>query len=460
MKPAIARTNYLLLRDDGTVHYWFSKFLTDQFANPHTRELSGQSCRLLYRFLASAHIELALRATEGSCLSYDEAKALIALCWRPLPEIEAMGDRAMTRLTSATAGKAPAKLPNAVKPNTVHKRLHHIAQALEFYREVFIDPRIPFSAAREELRSAYGITCDQLRRAIRGTKQSHHLAIKSLPRDKYLAIIEAVFTRPDHLFQAATGRRCRTVLRDRAMTLLACEGLRPGALGNVALRDFQPHRNLLAITDNRAKRSGRVTANTPVLKLGDSVQVNSGSETIITLWPFTVRAIQEYIDTERDAVLRKRLTNRSDGFLFLSDQGEPLKHRSSITLMFNKLGDRLAELGLLDVTNDPYFMEQKRYHFYSYVLRHSAASFFLAEKCREIAVQHGFTMPSDFNDVPDRVKDLMKLRFGWTINSTMPEHYAKRALTDQANVTLMEFNQHLLDAVQARKQYRETGDGL
>lgn len=35
----------------------------------------------------------------------------------------------------------------------------------------------------------------------------------------------------------------------------------------------------------------------------------------------------------------------------------------------------------------------------------------------------------------------------------MPERYAKRALTDQANLTLMEFNQQLLDAVQTRKNH-------
>ncbi|MBK6907708.1 MAG: hypothetical protein IPH08_11765 [Rhodocyclaceae bacterium] len=244
------------------------------------------------------------------------------------------------------------------------------------------------------------------------------------------------------------------------MTLLACEGLRPGTLGNVMLRDFQPHSGRLSIADNRAKRTTRTTSNTPVLKLGDSIQVASGSETMITLWQFTTSAIQDYIDTERDAVLMKRLTNRSCGFLFLSAQGEPIKHRSSITSMFNNLGQRLSEFELLDVATDPYFTKQKQYDFYGYVLRHSAASFFLAEKCREIANQHGLTMPTAFRDVPEHVKDVMKMRFGWTTNSSMPELYAKRALTDQANVTLMEFNQRLLDAVQERKQIREADNGL
>lgn len=460
MRSVAAKTNFVLLRDDGTVHYWFSKFLTDQFTNPNTRELVAQSLRVLHRYLTAADIELAFRVTDGRCLSYDEAKELIALCWRPLPEIEAMSDRRVTRLTSVVADKAPRELPNAVEPNTVLKRLHHIAQALEFYYEVFLDPRVPFGAPREQLLHAYESTCEQLRRAVRGTKQSHHLAIKSLPRDKYLSIIEAVFTRQDELFQSETGKLSRTVLRDRAMTLLACEGLRPGTLGNVSLRDFRPHSGHLQITDNRAKRTARVTQSTPVLKLGDSVQVNSGSEALIELWPFTIRAIQEYIDTERELVLSKRLANQSEGFLFLSETGRPIQHRSSITTSFNKLGRRLSTLGLLDVTNDPYFAQKDKYDFYGYVLRHSAASFFLAEKCREIAEKNGSAMPSDFRDVPDRVKDMMKLRFGWTINSNMPELYAARALAEQANVTLMEFNQSLLDAVQARKQSREAGNGL
>ena len=460
MRSVTAKTNFVLLRDDGTVHYWFSKFLTDQFSNPHTRELTAQSLRVFHRFLTAADIELALRVTDGRCLTYDEAKKLIALCWRPLPEIEAMGAHKVRRLTSVVAGKAPRELPNAVEPNTVLKRLHHIAQVLEFYYEVFLDPRIPFGAPREQLLHAYESTCDQLRKAVRGTKQSHHLAIKSLPRDKYLAIIEAVFTRPEDLFKSEKGKLARTALRDRAMTLLACEGLRPGTLGNVSLRDFRPHSGHLQITDNRAKRTAKVTTNTPVLKLGDSVQVNSGSECLIELWPFTIRAIQEYIDAERDQVLSKRLINQSCGFLFLSETGGPIQHRSSITTTFNKLGRRLAELGLLDVTNDPYFAQKDKYDFYGYVLRHSAASFFLAEKCREIAERKGSAMPSDFRDVPDRVKDMMKLRFGWTINSNMPELYAARALAEQANVTLQQFNQRLLDAVEARKQIRETGNDL
>lgn len=460
MKTAVAGKNYLLLRSDGTVHYWFSKFLTDQFTNPHTRELTARSLRVLHRYLSASKIELAVRAKDGRCLSYDEAKALTALCWLELQEIEAMSDIKIRKITSPQAGTAPRNLPTAVQPNTAYTRLHDIVQSLLFFREVFIDPRIPFGTPREQLKSAYDDTCAQLLKGIRGSKQNHHLRIKSLPTDKYLAIIEAVFTRPDELFRSAMGKPSRTILRSRAMTLLACEGLRPGALGNVALSDFQPHSMHLYVRDNRAKRTRRLNTSTPVLKLGDSIQVNSASETIITLWPFTVRAIEDYIDNERNAVLMKRLTNRTGGFLFINEQGEPISHRDSITSMFKTLGQRLAELGLLDVTNDPYFHSHKKYDFYGYVLRHSAASFFLSEKCREIANGQGLAMPTRFPDIPEKVKDLMKLRFGWVDGSEMVELYAKRALADQANVTLMEFNQRLLDAVQARKKEREVSNGL
>ncbi len=456
MEQVFARRNYVLLHDDGSIHYPFSKFLTNEFTNPHTRELVAQSLRIFYRFCAAHQIELVFRAQEGRCLTYDEAKKLAELCYRPLPEVEAMGDKKVLFLASAKAGKAPSELPGAVEPNTARKRLHHIASYLDIYREVFLEPNIRSFTAQEQLKHEYDKLGEQLRRTIRGTKQSHHLAIKSLPTDKYLSIIEAVFVRPHDLFQTAAGKSSRTLLRDRAMVLLACEGLRPGTLGNIAVTDFRANAEMLAIRDNRAKRRERISTKTPKLKLGASTQINSASETMITLWPFTVRAVNDYIESERDAVLMKRLTNRSKGFLFLSDKGEPIQHRGTITEMFSKLGKRLAALGLLDIGDDPYFQKQEQYDFYGYVLRHSAASFFLSQKCIEYAEKAGITRPHDYKDVPDTVKDLMKLRFGWVPGSNMPELYAARALSDNASVVLMDFNQRLVDEAAALKQQRES----
>ena len=88
MRQFSAKRNYLLLHDNGTIHYPFSKFLTDEFDNPNTRELVSQSLRILQRFFVAHGIELTVRMLEERCLTYDEIKSLAGLCYRPLGEIE------------------------------------------------------------------------------------------------------------------------------------------------------------------------------------------------------------------------------------------------------------------------------------------------------------------------------------------------------------------------------------
>lgn len=431
MRQVYARKNYLLLHDDGSIHYPFSKYLTDEFNNPHTRELVGQSLRILYRFCNAKKIELAARAVEGRCLTYDECKKLAGLCFRPLAEIESLSDKKVVAIISAKAGKRPEQ-SEAVEPNTAMKRMCQIAEYLIFYGEVFLAPNIRSKVMKQSLKVEYEKTAHLLKKEIGGTKQGHHHDIRSLPSDKFIEIIRWIFVRPEEIFVNASCEPSRTLYRDRAMAMLACEGLRPGTLGNIARADFRPDSRHLAIVDHREKRT-RTTTSTPVLKLGASTQVNSASETLIQLWPFTIEAIRQYIDAERTLVLSKNLKNRSDGFLFLNEKGEPIKHRSTITAMFKNLGKRLAELGLLDVGSDPYFPNQKKYEFSGYVLRHSSATLYVKLKGTE-----------------DSVLDSMKSRFGWTMKSSQPQRYAARALSDQANIDLMEFNQSLLDEVRSK----------
>ena len=433
MRQVEAKKNYLLLHDDGTIHYSFSKYLTDEFNNPHTRELVSQSLRIFYRFCSAQKIELAIRAIEGRCLTYDEAKKLAGLCYRPLREVESLADKKVVSITSAKAGRSPDSLPDAVEPNTAMKRLQHIAGYLVFYREVFLDPHLQSQTLRETIQSEYGKTAHQLRTLIRGTKQAHHHDIQSLPSGKFIEIIRAIIVRPVELFLNESGKPSRNLLRDRAMSLLACEGLRPGTIGNIARADFRHDSRHVVIKDNREKR-GRTTTSTPKLKLGASTQVNSASETMIELWPFTVEAIRQYVDTERQSILAKSLKNKSGGFLFLNEKGEPINHRSTITAMFNRLGRHLAEQGLLDVGSDPYFRSQKQYDFYAYVLRHSSASLFL-----------------EIKGTDDRAQDMMKSRYGWTLSSNQPQRYASRALSDQASIDLMEFNESLITAARKMK---------
>lgn len=119
--------------------------------------------------------------------------------------------------------------------------------------------------------------------------------------------------------------------------------------------------------------------------------------------------------------------------LFLNEKGEPIKHRATLTAMFNRVGKRLAQLGMLDVGNDPYFKDEQRYDFYAYVLRHSAASLFIELKGTD-------------GDALDK----MKSRFGWTLHSTQPQRYAARALSEQANMELKAFYGQLISDAQTK----------
>ncbi|MNJ40763.1 hypothetical protein D3C77_356640 [compost metagenome] len=298
---------------------------------------------------------------------------------------------------------------------------------------MFLDPHIQSGTLRGEVITAYDQTQEKLKREVAGTKQNHHLTIQSLPSHRFLQIIRAVVLEPVTLFLTEGGKSSATLYRDKAMFLLACEGLRPGAIGNITREDFRPNSGHLVLKDNTRQRPGLPTTGTPALKGAGSKKVTYASETMITLWPFTVTAITEYLIKERDSVLAKHLKNRSLTFLFLNEKGEPIKHRSTLTAMFNRVGKRLAQLGMLDVGNDAYFKCEKQYDFYAYILRHSAASLFI-----------------ELKGTNDGALDKMKSRFGWTLHSKQPQRYAARALSEQANMELKAFYGQLITEVHTK----------
>lgn len=423
-----------MLHADGSVHYPFSKFLGYISTNPHTQELTSQSLRLLYRYLTAYRTEPAVRALEGRCLELSEVEALTRLCWRPLEEVERLTDKEILLCCRKDREAVPQNLKDAVEPNSARRRLLNIASYLAFYREHLLEPRILSPQQRETLKEQYDKTCHLLKRQIGGTKQNHHLKIQSLPGSRFLEIIRELVLNPERLFTNASGKPASTLQRDRAMALLACEGLRPGAIGNCVLADFSPRNSHLMVKDNRERR-GRQKTGDPVLKLGDSLRANSASETTIKLMPVTTHALNEYIHGERSDVLSRHMQNRSKGFLFLNNRGELIGHRATITSTFRKLSNKLAELGLLNVGDDPYFPDKKKYDFTAYTLRHSSASFYVANK-----------------GTSEGTKDTMRLRFGWTNTSDMPNLYANRALSDQANVDLSSFNEALMAEVSAKRE--------
>ncbi len=434
----IERTGHrtLLINDDGSINAPFTIFLNDQFDNSNTRESVAAALKVFHRFLAAYDIDLVQRALEGECLLAVECGRLADLSYRQMDELQEMSDAMVRRISSSSADLPPSLRKGAVEPNTAARRLDNIAAFLAWFRTSILDERIRSAATRNDLRERYQATVERLKDEIGGTKEGHHQQIQSLPIERFKAVIKEIFLHPEALFESASGKPSPTLMRDRAMALLACEGLRPGFIANVTIDDYRRSTNsadyYLALTSNLAKRRKRITASTPQQKGMTSTSQNYNSEVVIKLWPFTRDAIQQYLEKERAALTDKYMRNRSKSFLFLAEHGGPIGSRNTLTAVFTKLANRLADTGLLDVTSDPYVTE-KKYAFYAYVLRHSAATLFYHEKRHQ----------------PD-VEDQMRARFGWTQKSKMPQRYAARALSDASSVDMMEFYESLV--LEAKKR--------
>lgn len=442
MKIEIASDQVLLVSSDGVVHVPFSLYLNERYLNLHTKVAAARALRLLVRLVDAFEVDVVARALAGQCLTEKEKKALRQLAFRPIEQIEAMSDRAV-RFIASTRRKTDSDA-QGVAANTAVKQLVQIADFLTWYFEKVLEPRMPIaSELTSTLRRSYQTCAQEIKRSVGGTKSAHAHLVRSLPVQRYLDIYAEVFLRITHLLQTVDQRTPRNALRDRAVVLLAAEGLRPGAIGNVALGDFrwagENHSGHIRIQDNTARRAARLTTGTPTQK-GSRSGRNYSSEFLLSIWPTTARAIYDYIHADRSSAVGKALRNKSQGFLFTTEDGGPIGDRSTISAIFRRVGAGLKNVGLLARSPDDPYLREEQYHFTAYVLRHSAASFFYASKSKEMR--------------GPVVEDLMKTRFGWSANSLMPNLYAQRAMSDAASLSVESFVESLL--VQARAGKPET----
>jgi integrase len=445
MKIQTHGSKVYLETDSEILHVPGTLYLNETYANHHTKQVVAKALRVWIRLADAFGIDLAARALEGRWLTEVEKKALRHLVFRPIEEIESMSDRAVQTIASAIKDKEPNLRSGAVEPNTALKQLVGIADFLRWFHTKILQPRMPIrSAVSETLRQQVEVCAREIKKGVRGTKSLHPHNIRSVPTERFLQIYSAVYLRASDLLRTDAGKIGSNVLRDRAMILLASEGLRPGAVGNVALADFKWARTkapaYVVIKDNTARRTKELSTSTPVQKGAASSQ-NYNSEFTMTIWPTTAQAIQDYIDSERVAVTTRGLRNRSEGFLFLADHGGPIGDRGTITHVFRRAGRGLANMGLLSkAPGDPY-LDGEAYHFHAYVLRHSSASLFYATKSQTLNA--------------DVVTDLMKMRFGWTRGSAMPTLYAQRAISNAASLTVDDYMESLLAEAEIAKSAGE-----
>lgn len=438
MQVVQVKNKTLLLNQDGLIHAPFTLFLNNKFDNPHTRESMAGGMRLLQKFLEAHSIGLAERALEGLCLLPNEIESLRELAYRPVNEVEQMTMGFIRRIGKASKDDHARSLKGAVESNTAARRLDQIATFLTWYFKNILEYRIRSVSKRAELGRRYQSTEDDLKGAIRGGKKGHSNEIRSLPKDVYLNIIREIYLRPE-LIQSASGSASSTMMRDRAVALLACEGLRPGAIGNLTLNDFRWRVGDVAggyvdLRDNVTKRKTRITTKTLVQKgIGSTTQAYN-SEVTVKLWPWTCAAIKDYIDGERAALTEKTLANRTMGFLFIADHGGPIGDRTTLSAAFVRIKKGLLAAGLLNKSTSDQHLNSDHYAFTAYTLRHSAASLFLEEK-------HG----------EQDVFDQMRQRFGWSPDSAMPGVYARRAISDRANINMADFFESLLQEQKKNK---------
>lgn len=437
MKLEVHGPMVYLTNDEGVIHIPGTLYLNEDYSNPHTREVVGRSLRIWARFASAFDIDLAKRSMEGHWLTEKEKKALHYLAFRPIQEIEAISHRAVRRIASASHRISSKKSPNSVEPNTAVKRLANIAGFLEWYHQKIIEPRLPITSPVIDILRRQVESCDKQLKEVAGTSSCHPHRIRSVPSRRFLDIYAEIYSNYQMIFKTAQMQPSRNASRDRAVSLLACEGMRPGAIGNLAKADFRweggKTQGFISIKNNTMRRD-EITTGTPVQK-GSASNKNYNSEITISIWPTTAEAIQEYINGERAARTSKGLKNQSKGFLFLADHGGPINNRGTITHIFREAARGLAEKGLLSRDpRDPYLNDES-YEFSAYLLRHSSASIYYATQIK--------SMRSEV------VMDHMKMRFGWTENSTMPSIYAKRAMIDFSGLVIEDFIEQLM--IQAKK---------
>lgn len=420
MRLVDANGKGLLISDSGEIHAPESLYLNARYDNPNSRSTVSLGLLLLHVFVRSIDVSLPKRASEGRCLYAPEVAWLSNLAFRPVAELESMNPRMLTRL--AKSEDVPHRDRNgALAASTASARLGHIGEFLEWYFENILAPRIRSAQARTELKARYDATVRELKGKIRGGNSKHPTQIRSLPTDVFIRVIREVWVNPEGIFCSESGATSPTVKRDLAIFLLACEGVRPGAIGNLALQDFLGSQ--VRIVDNVRRREAAPTESTPVQKGARSNKQTYNSELNITLWPWTTAAIHEYVQSERDELLKRRLRNASKGFLFLEHQyAGPIRSRKTISLIFNRAVRRLLELGLLSRQSGDQYVKTEAYELTAYTLRHSSATLYLSRKGGS-----------------DQTRSEMKNRFGWTARSNMPDLYARRANMDAASIDLQDF---------------------
>ncbi|MDB5778275.1 MAG: hypothetical protein JWP93_640 [Polaromonas sp.] len=428
----------LMIEGDGRINAPFSFFLNTH-RNPNTQESLAGSLKLFHKFLLHFKISLADRALEGRCLEEREILGLINLSFRPLNDL--LDPRRIAKLVDVRNAEPDEDRDNAVEGGTADQRLKDIAGFLKEY-QTLVSHCIRSADTRERLSAAYLACCDRLRRAVGGAASSSAYDIRSMSSTDFVACMKVVYTSPRVLFGETNSDL--HLLRDRAMFMLSCEGLRPGEICNLRVNDLIKGADgllSLQVVVNKKYRKQATKSSTPVPKGASSNRAPYATVRMIHLWPFTRDAVNDYINGPRAEAIAQAGEDLSSGFVFIKSTGEPIGSRQAVSLRFSHMCDALHQAGHMKIEAAPGRFDGTKGELSSYTMRHSAASYLYESKMADLKNK-------------EAVFDLMKARFGWTDKSAMPEHYAKRAIVNVATVEVNEIYSEMRAEVERKRMTR------
>lgn len=423
-----------VIDENGYIQYPYSHFI-NQKSNPGTRLVELTALRILNKYLFAHKIELATQCSRNELLTYDQAREIRNLCWLPIKSIDSMSDQVLVRLFKATTKTSPGNRRGSVNKRTAAQRAETISRFLTHYEMYFVHQLISNDDSRLKIKNNLRMV-NHLLRSIKASVSNHPGEIVSLPVSKFISVIEYVIKNPEKIFVSDTEKISRNILRDQCIFLLACEGLRPGAIATIELGIH--YQQMSGYLDLSSQSTQSRSPSAPRSKGLTSIS-RAYSQPRLKVYPFTQNLIDLYIKTERAAIVRKSATNRSRGRLFITERGQPIASSTTLKNIFTQAAKSLERLGLLDIENDPHMRKTKtsgegRYKFYAYVLRHSAATFFLAA-----------------NGISDATLDSMKSRFGWSRDSNQPQRYAQRQFIDISNAVLHDHMNQLHELANVEK---------
>lgn len=413
--------------------HWLNQLSSDQVSSRLKRE---DAVRKLVRFFEISGIDMVRNILSfNQLMSLQDGRALRNFCFLKADKLKASDQYLRKAYLNLPIADVEKRRNLIVMRNTARSTAIYIAQFLEFYVKEFGAAVVGDQERLQHLNVNTSILISEIC-SIRPSKTNHPNEIRSYPVDRFQEIVKTICNLPEKVFVTEKGRVSQTPKRDQLVVMLAAEGLRRGEIGNLMLTDFTERSGSLyvCIRDHLEARK-EITSNTARAK--NKASGRGIGEHQLKLSRATHRIYQDYLSGERLRSFRRFgvgavRAETGESWLFANSRGsEVLKTASLVDETFKRTEIGLKKLGLLELAeHDPYGSDDSLYECTPHWFRHSSACLFVAT----------FYESNDRQRSNEKLFALMRMRFGWTRTSEMPQRYADRALQDETNKLVDQMN--------------------